>query len=91
MDDYDEVDFWGGESPSARQTSPSLPRTAGTDGNEMAIDADVDVDDHEKGEEGDEESDDGEDSEDEVMIEGMDEDDDDEPGGPMSMDLIGHR
>lgn len=84
MDDYDEVDFWGGESPSARQMSPSLSRAAGTDGNEMA----VDVDDHEKGEE---ESDDGEDSEDEVMIEGMDEDDEDEPGGPMSMDLIGHR
>lgn len=85
MDDYDEVDFWGGESPSARQTtSPSLSRAIGPNGHEMAVDDD------------DEDSEDGEDSEDEIMFGGQgrseeDEEDEEEDDGPMSLELIGHR
>ena len=89
MDDYDDVDFWGGESPSARQARPpSKHRNHGADGRDMAVD---------------EESEDGENSGDEIMVEGNeeeveeegddddDDDDNEEPGGPMEMELIGHR
>ena len=78
MDEYEEVDFWGGESPSARQTSPQLLRANGAEGCEMALD---------------DESEDEEDSEDEVMFEDEeDEEEEEEEGdGPMELELIGHR
>ena len=77
MEEYDEVDFWGGESPPARKTSPSRGHGLNEE-HEMAID---------------EESEDGDDSEDDIMREDEDEDDDDEEGegGPMELELIGHR
>ena len=54
MDGYDEVDFWGGESPgTARHTSPPLARANG-DGMVVEVESEED----------------GEDSDDEVMNDG---------------------
>ena len=80
MEEYDEVDFWGGESPSARKTSPLLSRGRGaSEDHEMVVD---------------EEGEDADDSEDDFVRESEDEeedDDDEEEDGAMELDLIGHR
>ncbi len=94
MEEYDEVDFWGGESPSSvTQNNASSPPPLLLGRREMGATCSC-------GEqleipviEGDEGSDeDGEDSEEELVgIDAEDEDDEEESGGPIEFELIGHR